>query len=136
MKKTSKGSSFCNISNFHYGFVWNPSKVQRSLFEQIARFLFNLLIVVLKSHRIYSTLKRLFHVVSTWKARGVFTGRSLKLVPKSTRKKNFSQPILTQCSISIPLDNVIKPLVSGGTEMEYWTKWVKNLEMRDVVCEI
>ena len=39
MKKTFKSSSFCNISNFHNGFVWNPSKVQRSLFERIARFL-------------------------------------------------------------------------------------------------
>ena len=26
-------SSFCNISNFNNGFIWNPSKVQRSLFE-------------------------------------------------------------------------------------------------------
>ena len=28
-----------NISNFYDGFVWNPSKVQRSPFEQIACFL-------------------------------------------------------------------------------------------------
>ena len=37
--KTFKSSSFCNISNFYNGFVWNPSKVQRSLFERITRFL-------------------------------------------------------------------------------------------------
>ena len=29
----------CNIFNFLNGFVWNPSKVQRSLFERIVRFL-------------------------------------------------------------------------------------------------
>ena len=39
VKKTFKSSSFCNISNFHNGFVWTPSKVQRSLFERIALFL-------------------------------------------------------------------------------------------------
>ena len=27
MKKTFKSSSFCNISNFYNGFVWNASKV-------------------------------------------------------------------------------------------------------------
>ena len=32
VKKTFKSSSFPNISSFHNGFVWNPSKVQRSLF--------------------------------------------------------------------------------------------------------
>ena len=31
-----KSSSFYNISNFHYGFVWDQSKVQRSLFQRIA----------------------------------------------------------------------------------------------------
>ena len=36
VKKAFKSSSFCIISNFHNGFVSNPSKVQRSLFEQIA----------------------------------------------------------------------------------------------------
>ena len=42
LKKTFKSRSFCNISNFHNSynrFVWNPSKVQGSLFERIARFL-------------------------------------------------------------------------------------------------
>ena len=34
MKKTFKTSSFYNNSNFHNGFVWNPSKVQMSLFER------------------------------------------------------------------------------------------------------
>ena len=29
MKKTFKSSSFCNNSNFHNDFVWNPPKVQR-----------------------------------------------------------------------------------------------------------
>ena len=32
-----KSSSFCNISNFNNGFAWNPSKVQKLLFERIAR---------------------------------------------------------------------------------------------------
>ena len=40
-KKTFKGSSFCDFSNFNNGFVWNPSKVQRSLFERIARLSFS-----------------------------------------------------------------------------------------------
>ena len=39
MKKTFKSSSFWIISNFHNGFVWNPSKVQRLVFEWITRFL-------------------------------------------------------------------------------------------------
>ena len=39
MKKTFKSSSFSNISNFLNGVVWNPSKVQRSLFQRVARFL-------------------------------------------------------------------------------------------------
>ena len=34
-----KSSSSCNIFNFHNGFVWDPSKVQTSLFGRIARFL-------------------------------------------------------------------------------------------------
>ena len=34
-----ENSSFCNISNYHIDFVWNSSKVQRSLFQRIARFL-------------------------------------------------------------------------------------------------
>ena len=38
VKKAFKSSNFCNISNFHNGFVWNPSNVQRPLFERIARF--------------------------------------------------------------------------------------------------
>ena len=38
-EKTFKNSTCCNISNFYDGFVWNPSKVQRWLAEQIARFL-------------------------------------------------------------------------------------------------
>ena len=38
VKKTFKSSSFCNISNLHIGFIENPSKVQRSHFERIARF--------------------------------------------------------------------------------------------------
>ena len=42
MKKTFKSSRFCNISNFHYGFVSNPLKVQRSLFERITHFLFKI----------------------------------------------------------------------------------------------
>ena len=39
VKKTSKSSSFHNISSFHNGFFWNPWKVQRSLFERNPRFL-------------------------------------------------------------------------------------------------
>ena len=39
MKKTFKSSSVCNISNFHNVFFLNLLKVQRSLFERIARFL-------------------------------------------------------------------------------------------------
>ena len=38
-EETLKSSSFCNISNFNNGLVWNPSKVQRSLYEGVARFL-------------------------------------------------------------------------------------------------
>ena len=31
VKKTFKSSSLCSTSNFHNDFIWNPSKVQRSL---------------------------------------------------------------------------------------------------------
>ena len=31
-------------------------------------------------------------------------------------------PILAQCSISIPPENVRKPWFSGGIEMEHWAK--------------
>ena len=49
MKKSFKSSSFCDISNFYNGFVWNPSQVQRSLFERIVRF-FESFNTVLKIH--------------------------------------------------------------------------------------
>ena len=38
-KSKEKKNIFRNISNFNHAFVWIPSKVERSLFEQIARFL-------------------------------------------------------------------------------------------------
>ena len=58
MKKTFKSSSFCNISNFHNGFVWNPSKVQWSLFERTAHFLqiYSILIPCFELHSLASSI--------------------------------------------------------------------------------
>ena len=46
MKVTIKSSNFLNIFNFHNDFIWNPSKVQRSIFERIGHFLWKLAIFI------------------------------------------------------------------------------------------
>ena len=35
MKKTFKSSSFCNISNFHSDFVWNPSRFKGHFLNEL-----------------------------------------------------------------------------------------------------
>ena len=56
MKKTFQSNSFCNIFNFHNSFVWNPSKVERSLFERVDRFLYRKFILSFIGKEISGTI--------------------------------------------------------------------------------